>query len=53
MRRDRENAMLGGVCAGIAEECGVDPLFIRLLFVFLAATSFGVFIYLILWLLME
>lgn len=48
--RDMDNAMLGGVCSGIAAYFGIDPLFIRLLVILsLFAGGAGVVIYLILW----
>lgn len=31
--RSKENKILGGVCGGIAEHLGVDPVIIRLLWV--------------------
>jgi len=43
-------AMLGGVCAGIAEYLGINPLFIRLFFVLWAVTGGSAFlVYLVLW----
>lgn len=49
--RSRNEAMLGGVCAGLGHYFGIDPVFIRLFFVVLAiASGSGVLIYLILWL---
>ena len=48
--RDEDNNILGGVCSGIANYFGVDPMIIRLL---LIATiifgGFGTIIYIILW----
>lgn len=42
--------MLGGVCAGLAEYAGIDPVIVRLFFViFTLAGGAGVLIYLILW----
>jgi phage shock protein PspC (stress-responsive transcriptional regulator) len=49
--RDPDNAMLGGISAGIATYFGIDPVFIRLAFVL--ATFFGgsgIVAYIILWL---
>jgi phage shock protein C len=44
------NAMLGGVCAGLGEYLGIDPLFIRLFLVLWAVTGGSVvLVYLILW----
>ena len=43
-------AILGGVCAGIAEYLGIDPLFIRLFIVLWAVTGGSAFlVYLVLW----
>ncbi len=48
--RDEENNILGGVCSGIANYFGIDPLIIRIIF---AATiifgGFGTIIYILLW----
>ncbi|MCB0420085.1 MAG: PspC domain-containing protein [Bdellovibrionales bacterium] len=42
--------VLGGVCAGIADKLGVNPLFIRLFWVGLVlCAGTGVFLYLALW----
>lgn len=50
--RDTDNAMLGGVLAGLANYLRVDPLWVRLVFVVLLFASFGTatIIYLVLWL---
>jgi phage shock protein PspC (stress-responsive transcriptional regulator) len=48
-----KNKVISGVCAGLAESMGIDPLIIRL--IFLCAFLFfgtGLGVYLILWLLM-
>jgi len=48
--RSRKDALLGGVCGGIAEHLGVDPTLVRLVFAVLAlASGVGVILYLILW----
>lgn len=48
--RDPENSLIGGVSAGIAAFFNIDPLWIRLAFIFLTLVGCsGVFIYLILW----
>lgn len=39
--RDKENAILGGVCAGIARETNIDVAIIRLLVVIAVFTSIG------------
>ncbi len=49
--RDMDNASLGGVCSGLARYFDVDPLFIRILFVFFAVfAGSGLLLYIILWL---
>ncbi|MBC7220536.1 PspC domain-containing protein [Candidatus Bipolaricaulota bacterium] len=50
--RRRKDALLGGVCGGIAEYLGVDPTLVRVVFAVLAvASGIGVLIYFLLWLL--
>lgn len=49
--RSRTNRKLAGVCGGIADYLGVDPVLIRLLWIFLTlAAGGGVLVYLIAWL---
>lgn len=50
--RDIDNALVGGVLAGIARYFGIDSLWTRLIFIVLLIPSFGtaVLIYAILWL---
>jgi len=51
--RNPEDKKIGGVCSGIAAYFGIeDPLWMRLLFIALIFTGFGVFTYIILWILM-
>ena len=45
--RDEQNKVLGGVCSGIANYFGVEPLLIRILWIFLIGVN--VLGYLILW----
>ena len=50
--RDEEDSVVGGVCAGLAAYFGIqDPLWMRLIFVFLAFASFGFWMpaYILLW----
>lgn len=48
--RDPENAVLGGVCSGLAAYFSIDPLIMRLVFVALFfAGGASILIYLILW----
>lgn len=52
LMRSRSNRMLGGVCAGLGAYLGIDPTFVRLLFVVLAlADGIAVLIYILLWIL--
>ncbi len=52
-RLDRVDGKIGGVCGGIANYMGIDPLIVRLVFAVGAIAGFGSFIliYLIIWLL--
>jgi len=51
--RSSTDVVLGGVCGGLGEYVGIDPVLVRLLFVFLAVVNgFGVMLYLILWIIM-
>ena len=45
--RSRENRMLCGVCAGIAEYFNIDPTLIRLLFVLFGLSGSGILAYII------
>lgn len=50
--RDTDNAMLAGVCAGLARYTGIDVAIIRLIFIILIFFgAAGILIYLVLWLL--
>ncbi|NDE79007.1 MAG: PspC domain-containing protein, partial [Chitinophagaceae bacterium] len=40
--RDANNRVLGGVASGIANYVGIDPVIIRVLFVLLSFSSFGI-----------
>jgi phage shock protein C len=49
--RNHENRIVGGVCTGLGDYFGVDPVLIRLVFVALALVNgMGILAYLILWL---
>lgn len=53
LRRSRSDRILGGVCAGLAQYFGTDPLLIRLVFVVITlAQGAGILIYVLLWILM-
>jgi phage shock protein PspC (stress-responsive transcriptional regulator) len=50
LTRSSTDKRLGGVCGGLAEYFGVDPLFVRLVFVATAlAGGFGILLYVVLW----
>jgi phage shock protein PspC (stress-responsive transcriptional regulator) len=53
LRLDKANGKLGGVCAGLAEYLGMDPLIVRLIFVLGTLIGFGSFVilYVGIWLL--
>lgn len=50
LKRNMKNAILGGVCSGLAKYLGIEPILVRLgfLFMFLWA-GIGPLIYLLLW----
>jgi len=48
--RSQKERILGGVCGGIAEHLGIDPVLIRLLWVVVTfAWGFGILLYIIAW----
>jgi len=52
--RDEEDAVVGGVCSGLSAYFGIqDPVWMRLIFVFLAFASFGFWMpaYVLMWIL--
>lgn len=50
--RSRDNQMIAGVCAGLAEYFAIDPVIIRIAFVLLSfAHGLGILLYIVLWLL--
>ncbi len=50
LRRDRDGAIIGGVCAGLGRRLGIDPIVLRIVFVAAtAAGGLGVFAYLLAW----
>ena len=51
--RSREDKILGGVCAGIAESLGWTPTRVRILYVLISVLSAafpGTLVYIVLWL---
>jgi phage shock protein PspC (stress-responsive transcriptional regulator) len=47
--RDKDRGLIGGVCTGLGHYFGVDAVWIKIIFLLLAFTSFGVIAYIILW----
>jgi phage shock protein PspC (stress-responsive transcriptional regulator) len=47
--RDTDDKIIGGVCSGIGHYLGIDPLWVRLLFIVLFFGGFPIIAYLILW----
>lgn len=53
LRRSREDRVIAGVCGGIGQYVGVDPVLVRLAFVALAlAGGAGLLVYVVAWLVM-
>ena len=53
LRRSTANTMIAGVCGGVAEYFGWDPVIVRLLYVTISviSTAFpGIIVYIIAWL---
>lgn len=42
---------IGGVCGGIAEYFGIDPLLVRVGFLLMVFMGYGLLLYLLLWIL--
>jgi phage shock protein PspC (stress-responsive transcriptional regulator) len=54
LQLDKENGIIAGVCAGIANSIGISPLVVRLLWIFGSLYfGFGIIAYLICWVLMK
>ena len=52
LRRDLENRVVAGVCAGLGRRMGIDPVILRVAFVAAAAAGgFGLLLYALAWLL--
>lgn len=47
--RDKDNGLIGGVCTGLGHYFGIDAVWIKIVFLLLAFTSFGIIAYIILW----
>src|SRR5688572_5191485 len=55
LARDRSNAVVAGVCSGIASRLGIDPIIVRIGFVIAAAVTRGgaVAAYVLLWIFLD
>ena len=52
LRRDLDDRVVGGVCAGLGRRLGIDPVILRVAFVALAAAGgSGIVLYALAWLL--
>ncbi len=52
LRRSRKNRVIAGICGGLAEYFGIDPVMARVIYVAVSVLSIafpGILIYLILW----
>jgi len=47
--RDKDRGLIGGVCTGLAHYFGVEAVWVKIIFLLLAFTSFGIIAYIILW----
>jgi phage shock protein PspC (stress-responsive transcriptional regulator) len=47
--RDENHKVLGGVCSGLANYFGTDPMIVRIIFIFLAFAGAGILAYIIMW----
>ncbi|SFG77832.1 phage shock protein C (PspC) family protein [Desulfotomaculum arcticum] len=53
LHRSSTNSMIAGVCGGLAEYLGIDPVIVRLGYVILSIASVafpGILVYLVAWL---
>jgi phage shock protein C len=49
LTRSETNRRIAGVCGGIAEYFGIDPLLVRIGFLVAALMGWGVLVYVVLW----
>ena len=52
LTRSETDRRIAGVCGGLAEYFGVDPILIRIAFVVLAVMGPGILLYIVLWIVM-
>ncbi len=47
--RDKDKGLIGGVCTGLGHYFGIEAVWIKIIFLLLSFTSFGIIAYIILW----
>lgn len=52
LMRPRSDRMFAGVCAGLANYFGIDPIIVRIIFVVAVLSGLTPLVYLILWIVM-
>lgn len=53
LSRNPQNAILGGVCSGLGDYLGIDPVIVRIFFIIFAlASGVGVLVYVLLWIIL-
>lgn len=53
LKRNMSNRIIGGVCSGLARHLNIEPILVRLAFVFMFVwAGIGPLIYILLWILM-
>jgi phage shock protein C len=52
LTRSETDKRLAGVCGGLAEYFGIDPVLVRIAFVVLAVMGPGILLYIVLWIVM-
>ena len=50
--RDKDKGVIAGVCTGLGHYFGIDSVWIKIIFLLLATTTFGIIAYIILWIAM-
>jgi phage shock protein PspC (stress-responsive transcriptional regulator) len=50
--RDKDHGTIAGVCTGLGHYFGIDAVWVKILFLILAFTSFGIIAYFVLWIAM-
>ncbi|PCJ81035.1 MAG: hypothetical protein COA49_06960 [Bacteroidetes bacterium] len=50
--RDTEDKLIGGVASGLSHYFGIDPVILRVIFVLMLLSGFGILFYIVLWIVM-